>query len=104
MILTNALLSIGFSLIANFTNTIAVPCEQVPTRIEDLREYSIGGVSSPTDLVLVHRRGTVFDVKHGAVTRFLSPDSLTHLQDPTLLPQFRGTPHLTSTQIVELAE
>ena len=61
MILTNALLSIGFSIVSNFTNVVPVPADAVPTSVEDLREFVIlcpPYVLVPLQLSLVHRRGT----------------------------------------------
>jgi hypothetical protein len=103
MVLTNALLSIGFSLVSNFANVVEMPAEVLPRRVEELREYFIGDPHSPIDLYLVHRGGTMFGIRDGAVTMFESPGSYIKLQDPSRVPEFFGEPTLSSNQVLELA-
>src|SRR5271157_5827328 len=103
MVLTNALLSIGFSLIANFTNVVPVPADSVPVRAEDLRQFVVGTYRSPVDLHVVHRRGTIFGIRDGVVYLFEDPGSFSAAQDPAMLPRFTGVAALNSNQIAALA-
>ena len=103
-ILTNALLSIGFSLVANFTNVVPVPKALVPTRVQDLRAYEIGSGSWPVDLNMAHKRGTYFEIKHGVVIEYCSPDSFLHNQNPSSIARFKGAATLSSNEVLKLAE
>ena len=71
MVATNELLSMGFGIIASFTNAVQVPVDSVPTKKADLQRYVVGSPRSPVDLFLVHRDGTRFWVTDGAVTWFV---------------------------------
>jgi hypothetical protein len=103
-ILTNALLSMGFSLVANFTNVVPVPPDLVPTRVDDVRAYEIGSGSWPVDINMASKRGGYFEIKHGVVIEYSSPTSLLHNQDPNSLERFRGTASLDSKEVLKLAE
>ena len=103
MILTNALLSIGFSLVAEFTNIVSVPADQVPTRVEDLARCVVGDPHSPIDFGFLHRNGASFTVTDGVVDRFTAPGSFMALRDPDLDPRFFGKAIMTSSQVLELA-
>lgn len=105
MILTNALLSIGFALVSNFTKVVPVPVDAVPARIEDLKEYFVGSTLWPVDLSLVHRRGTAFGIQHGTVCGFMSPDAFEFAQfDREHISRYYGTPTLSSNEVFDLAE
>jgi hypothetical protein len=103
MIDTNTLLSIGFSLLAQFTNVVRLPTDVVPQQPGHLQRYLIGTPNSPIDLFLAHSGGTSFLISHGIVQRVLSPKSFFHLQDPKSLNKFIGEPVLSLTQITNIA-
>ena len=90
MILTNSLLGIAFSLVADFTNAVPVPPNEVPTCVQDLARYHVGSPFWPVDLVLIGRDGTEFDIQHGVVTFFASARSYMHSVGVGSLPRFRG--------------
>src|SRR5438477_12788280 len=75
MVATNELLSIGFGIIASFTNIVRIPSDAVPTKPDDLKKYVVGSPRSPVDLLLVHRDGTRFWITDGAVSWFCTPGS-----------------------------
>jgi hypothetical protein len=103
MVDTNALLSIAFSLIANFTNVVQVPSDAVPQNPADLSKFVVGSPSSPTDLYLVHRKGTAFWISGGVVYRYRSPGSFFRLQNTALIPNYEGTSTLDSNGVVRIA-
>src|SRR6266516_4568875 len=72
MIDTNALLSIGFSIVAGFSNVVQIPHGAVPTKPEDLRRLVMGGPPPvpAINLHLVDRRGTQFSIRNGSVDGF----------------------------------
>jgi len=70
MIDTNQLLTIGFALLAHFTNVVHMPPEPVPQSPNDLQQYRIGSPNSPTDLFLVDRAGANYWISGGIVKRF----------------------------------
>src|SRR6266446_937264 len=94
-ILTNALLTIGFHHVSNFAN-------MVPSQVEDLQDYRIGG-AWPTDLDFFTKRRSMFMIRHGAVWLFNRPDAYLGGGHPGRVAPFRGQPTLTSNQVVELA-
>jgi len=67
MILTNLLLSFGFSIATNFGHMAALPSDLVPTTPQDLKSYRVGDFHSPANLYLQHNRGTTFAIEDGAV-------------------------------------
>src|SRR5439155_16999861 len=103
MIDTNALLSIAFSLIANFTNVVPVPSDAVPQSAADLNKCIIGSPKSPTHLYLVHQKGTEFWIDDGVVYRYRSPGSFFELQDSKLITNYTGISTLESNDIVRIA-
>ncbi len=103
MIDTNALLNVGFTIIASFANLAGIPDDSVPKTPADLRKYIVGSPRSPTDIFLFHSNGTSFRIEEGAVQHFESPGSYFRLQDRSLVPRYTGLPTLSSNQVVELA-
>jgi hypothetical protein len=104
MVDTNALLSIAFSLIANFTNVVEIPPDQVPQSPADLSLCIIGSPMYPTDVILVHTNGTRFTINHsGGVNGYASPDSFFRLQDVKDLSRYSGEPKLNSNEVLRLA-
>ena len=103
MIDTNALLSIAFTLISNFTQVVEVPYHAVPQKTADLESCLIGSPSSPCDLYMVHRKGTEFWIADGVVWAYRSPGSYFNLQDAHLIPKFTGDSALSSNSAIELA-
>jgi len=103
MVLTNALLSIAFGIVANFTNVVPIPDEAVPKRVEDLARFIVGSPSSPLDMFLVDRKGTEFEISGGVVRHFDSPGSYFGLQDPRSIDRYRGSSQLSSNEVVEIA-
>src|SRR5437660_852324 len=102
---TNALLTIAFSIISNFTSVVAIsPLTPIPQKPEDLSFWHIGGPRTPVWMYLVHRQGTLFWIGRGAVEAYASPGSYFRLQDPALLPAFTGTTTLTTNDIIAIAE
>jgi hypothetical protein len=104
MVLTNALLAAGLSIVASFTNLVPIPPGEAPTRVEDLSDYFVGSPMWPTDLVLVHRGRSSFHIQHGVVFSFVSSDSYMNHGPQTSLSRFDGEPTLTAKQATELAE
>jgi len=108
MLDTNTLLSIAFSIIANFTNIVEVPPWGVPTKPGDLQRCIIGrpgsGPGSAVHLILTHYKGTEFWIRDGAIYAYSSPGSFFTLQNPSLVPTFAGTTTLTSNDVVRIAE
>src|ERR1043165_6534912 len=101
---TNAVLSIAFSIVSNFTQVVYVPPDSVPQNISDLEAYHVGrGRYFPLDIYLRHKRGTEFWIMNGAVNLYMTPRSFFRLQDPKLIPKFIGSAKLSSNQVVELA-
>lgn len=105
MILTNTLLSIGFSIVSNFANVVPIPPEQLPTRVEDCQQ--VGVILPPLvwsfDLGLIHKRGTFFHISNGAVFIYRSAGSYAGAQYPEEIPRFTGLASLSTNQVVELA-
>src|SRR6185295_13042536 len=103
MIATNALLSIGFSIISNFANVVPIPEGYVPQSRSDLQAVVVGSPYSPTDLYLIHKRGTSFWIRDGVVYRYLHPGSLFELQNSDQLYRYEGTSKLTSNDVIRVA-
>lgn len=103
MVDTNALLSIAFAMIADFTNVVHVPPSAVPQKPDDLVMCVIGSPSSPVELYLVHRKGTEFRIARGVVQSYRCPGSFFSLQDFTSVSNFTGTAKLTSEEAVQVA-
>ena len=74
-----------------------------PRCVDDLKSCVVGGPSSPTQLYLVHQRGTEFWLAHGIVYGYACPGSFFRLQDPALVPEFAGTTTLSSNQVMQTA-
>src|SRR5438876_619504 len=102
MVDTNTLLSIGFSIVANFANVVEIPDHASPASLGDLRKYVVGSPRSPVDLFLWDRRGTRFWIEDGAVHRFCTPGSY---RDSSVRSgsQFQGEPKVASDDAVKLA-
>jgi hypothetical protein len=105
MILTNALLSIAFSMISAYTNAVKVPVDEAPTEVRDLRNFWVGSPFWPVDVCVEGRSGTVFQIQHGIVRYYRSSGSFMYNHDkPGALSGFRGEPVLSSNQVFELAD
>jgi len=103
MVDTNALLSIAFSMLANFSNIVEVPHQAVPMGVDDLEKCVLGSPNSPVDVTMVHKKGTRFFISRGSVCDFCTPGSFRELQDPKQLPKFLGEPTLDSNAVLRLA-
>src|ERR1035437_7352628 len=103
MVDTNALLSIAFSLIATFTNTVKVPPDSAPHTTSNLAKYFIGAPGYPVEVNLEDRAGNWFRIHRGAVTRFTSRDSFSNAGDTPSWNRFTGDSTLTAREIEELA-
>jgi hypothetical protein len=103
MIDTNAILSIAFTMLANFTNVVPVPQDALPRKAEDLQQCLILPSPECVAIHLVHRKGTSFTISYGAVTAYSCPGSFFRLQDPALLPQLEGKTSINSNDAVRLA-
>src|SRR5579859_1127621 len=91
MVDTNALITIGFALIQQFTNVVHLPPEWVATRQADLAEARVGeGPRRPTSLTLVHRNGSIFWIYDGSVREFRAPGSYSFLQNPRAISNYVG--------------
>jgi hypothetical protein len=100
MIDTNALLSIAFSLIANFTNVVPVQPEAVPQNQQDLVKLVVR--PQPLSVYLIHRLGTEFWIDWGIVRGYRSPGS--YFTGESLPPSnYFGTARFTSNDVVEIA-
>jgi hypothetical protein len=60
-------------------------------------------LSTHFDLGLIHRHGTIFTIRDGAVCYYVSGSSFAGARDPAQIPRFVGLATLTSNQIVEVA-
>ena len=98
MIVTNALLNVGLTLVASFANLVGIPDNSVPKTPANLRKYIVGSPESPVDMCLFHRDGTSFFISEGVVQRFESPGSYFNLQDRSLVPRYTGVPALSSNK------
>src|SRR5207249_3458739 len=103
MVDTNALLSMAFAIISSFTNIVEVAREHVPTSAGDLEKCNIGTLYSPVDLFLMHRSGTCFWIRDGAVQAYESPGSYFRLQDTRKVRSYTGPASLNSNQVVHVA-
>lgn len=104
MVDTNALLSIAFSLIANFTNVVYVPPEDVPQSTNDLLTYGIGSPYSTVEVGMRHKAGTGFVIVDGAVQTYHNPRrSFYEMEQPWLATNFFGSPKLSSNEVLDLA-
>ena len=103
MLDTNALLTIAFSLISNFTNVVHVPPEGVPHSRADLTKIGIINPTTRFDLWLVQREGYEYWIRDGVVQGYASPDSFFRGQGLDVPARLRGRPTLSSNQVVELA-
>ena len=103
MIDTNALLSISFALISNFSRVVDVPPDGVPRDRSDLVKYVIGTPLLPDSVYLVHRKGTEFWLDWGTVEGYRAPGSYFQLQAPRRIPKFVGTTSLSSNDVFEIA-
>jgi len=103
MLDTNQLLSIAFSLIANFTNVVHVPPQGVPHSRADLTRIGIINPTTRFDLWMVQREGYEYWIRDGVVQGYASPDSFFRGQGLDVPDRLRGRPTLSSNQVVELA-
>ncbi len=69
MLLTNALLSVAFSVIGHFNTLVEIPHGAVPRSVADLTYFNIPP-TRPLDVFLVDRRGTQFWLHNGALSGF----------------------------------
>jgi hypothetical protein len=104
MVLTNALLAAGLSIVASFTNLVPIPPGEAPARVEELSDYFVGSPMWPTDLILVHRGRSSFHIQHGVVFFFVSSASYMNHGPETPVSQFDGEPALSARQATDLAE
>ena len=100
---TNAILSVAFAIIANFTNVVYVPPQAVPRSENDLGAYQIGRRYFPLDLYLKHKQGNQFWIREGAVYQYETPESYFSLQDPKLIAKYVVTAKLSSNEVFQLA-
>jgi len=103
MVNTNELLSIAFSLIANFTNVVHVPPEGVPHSPADLTRIVLIHPTTRFDLYLAQREGYEYWIRDGVVQGYASPDSFSQGRRPDVPARLSGQPTLSSNQVVELA-
>src|SRR5258706_6030121 len=102
MVDTNALLSIAFTLISNFTNVVPLSPKAVPQKPEDLQGYVIGSPNSPVDAHLVGRYGTEFWIRRGAIHGYSSPGSYFGAQGGPI-ERFYGTSIINSKDAIQIA-
>src|SRR6185369_9482790 len=92
MLDTNQLLSIAFSLIANFTNVVHVPPQGVPRSRADLTRIGIINPTTRFDLYLLQREGYHYWIRHGVVQGYASPNSYFRDQGLGVPARLRGQP------------
>lgn len=97
---TNALLSIAFSVISNFTSQVPVPPASIPQKADQLEEFSVGRPFFPFDMYLRSKGGGEFWIRNGAVGVYRCQGSYFTLQDPRLIANFTGTS--VSNEVFEL--
>lgn len=100
---TNAVLSIAFAIIANFTNVVQVPPAAVPQSTNDLQFGQVGMRLNPLRVYIKHKRGSQFWIMNGAVELYEAPGSYFSLQDPDMIPKYLGEPKFNTNQILGLA-
>jgi hypothetical protein len=100
MIETNALLIIGFSLIAGFSNVVHIPDGAVPTKVEDLQKCVVGSPHSPVDLYLVDKLGREFWIRDGVVARFCCPGCYKDWRAGHEVPKLERVPMLSSNDVL----
>jgi len=103
MIDTNTFLSIGFAIVANFTNQVPIPRDSVPQTTNDLRSYIVGSPYRPVFLSLVDKRGAHFSIRDGAVESYESPRSYFQSRGNLDLARYMGNPRLDSNAVATLA-
>jgi hypothetical protein len=102
MIDTNLLLTIGFSIVTNFTSIVPVPDQDVPKSPNDLRIYRIGTVRSPTDFFLISSSEANYEIVEGVVSHFASWQDYYAEQDPRHITNWVGVSTLSSNQVIDL--
>jgi hypothetical protein len=100
---TNQLLSVAFTLIANFANIVGIPQQAVPQHASDLQKCIIGRGGAPIFIYMVERTGVEFGIDHGVVCRYSAPGDFFSLQDPALVPNYVGTGVITPNEAVLIA-
>jgi|ERR1044071_26037 hypothetical protein len=104
MIDTNQLLSIAFTMIANFTSIVHVPPGGTPHGRDDLGRLVVGSMRpDPASLVLVLKHGETFWIKDGVVEGYESPDSFFKGQSADVPDRLKGVATMSSNQVVDLA-
>jgi len=103
MIDTNLLVSIGNSIITNFTNVVSVRQDCVPKTPADFHRLMVGTPYSPIGVQVTITGGTTFAIRDGAVNYFESPYSVFSEQNPDQLGKYAGTSILTSNQVFLIA-
>jgi len=103
MIDTNAILSIGFALVSNFTSVVTVPQSALLTDTNCLEKYVVGSLHSPVDLSLFDKKGNRFWIWSGVVQAYESADSYFLDQSLTNIAKYVGKPTLSSNQVADLA-
>ena len=103
MIDTNALLSIAFSIVSNFTNAVYIPPHSVPQNTSDLEAFGVARHLYPVDVYLRHKKGTQFWIINGAVQLYYTPGTCFGLQDPSLIEKRLGPARLGTNQVLDLA-
>lgn len=101
---TNALLTIAFAMISNFTNIVDVPPAAVPAKPSDLERLVVGRPGCPVHLILAHHNGTEFWIGDGAIYRYSSRGSFFTLQDPSEMPLYQGASIIDTNGAVRIAE
>ena len=111
MIDTNALLSIAFSLVAQFAQVVKVPQDAIPRTTNDLQSFGIGSPYSPIEVYLIDRKGTQFWIRNGVVQQYISPGTFyycpggaDYLSGAAWVSQFTGRAALSSNEVVALSQ
>jgi hypothetical protein len=102
MIATNALLEVGFSMVAAFAHVVNMPEQEIPRNTNDLHRY-MAGVLTPTGLFLYTKNEASYQIGHGIVQMFSCHDSYFNSEHSSGDPRFKGTAIMTSNEVVEYA-
>jgi hypothetical protein len=100
MVDTNALLSIAFAVISNFSTKVQIPPGSVPRNVGEVQRILIGSPLCPIDVYMALGEGTQFTMEHGVIQHFRSQNSFLTYHEP--FSKFVGTSILSSNQVVQL--
>lgn len=88
-------------MVANFANLVPIASEGIPLGTNDLATYSVGSPMWPTELCLVHKNGTRYNVLAGIIQSYEDPRAVG--KDPGHVQKYNRTSLLTSNEAFVVA-